>query len=408
MPLSTQSSDSLSSAGRQSFGVNSVSDFLAQFPIPTNLPSNKWQDIPVTFLHDNEIALIDPETSMEEASSILIDRDLSALPIVAAKGSNEIATTFDYADLNSFLLMVVGFDDFNDGRFKKVAEDIRAGKVITAYEVAKLGKNKDDFITIPHTTSLGRLAEILSSGIRRVAVTNEQGELSFMASQRSIIRFLWNNIRAFPDLEPLMSRTIHSLDIGSTDITCISGDQKVAAALRQMNQTGIGSLAVVDAQFRLLGNISLVDVKYVTRSSSVYLLNKSCAHFLSVIKSEQGIRAGKDSAPAFNIYESSTFAFTLAKLVATQCHRLWLVQSPSCPPSPKNNAHLSPGSMGGVKVNQLLGVVSLTDIISVLYAHMKGTLPPAPHSAPSLRHGRRGSTSSHRSHSKASVDTQRR
>ncbi|EPX74335.1 inducer-sexual development Sds23/Moc1 [Schizosaccharomyces octosporus yFS286] len=401
MPLSPQSAESLPSSGRQSFGVNSVSEFLAQFPVPQGLPSKSWQDLPVTFLHDNEIALIDPETSMEEASSILIDRELSALPILAAKGSNEIVSTFDYADLNAFLLMVVGFDDFNDDRFKELAEKVRAGNVVTAYEVSLLGKSKDVFMTIPPTTTLGELAKTLASGIRRVAVTNESGELSFMASQRSIIRFLWNNIRAFPDLEPLMARTIHSLDIGSCDITCISGDEKVALALRQMNQTGIGSLAVVDSQFRLLGNISLVDVKYVTRSSSVYLLNKSCAHFLSVIKSEQGIRAGKDSAPAFNIYESSTFAFTLAKLVATQCHRLWLVQSPSCPPSPKNNSHFT-SSSGGVKVNQLLGVVSLTDIISVLYAHMKGTLIPPP--ASSHRHGRRGSTSSHRSHSKASGD----
>ncbi|EEB07293.1 inducer-sexual development Sds23/Moc1 [Schizosaccharomyces japonicus yFS275] len=388
---------------RQSFGMASVSEFLAQCPPPTNLPSNKWQDIPIRFLFDKDVAIVDPDTPIEEASALLIDNDLSSIPIRAAKGSDDIARVFDYSDLTAFLLLVLHIDDAKEATdaYRKLSQEVQNGTPITAYQVAELGKNKDPFMTVPATSTLGDLAEILATGIRRVAVVDENRKILSIASQRQLIRFLWTNVRAFPALEPLMSRTIHSLDIGSSDFICINGDKKVISAFRQMHETGIGSLAVVDSQYRLLGNISLVDVKYVTRSSSIYLLNRTCGHFLSVIKSEQGIRAGKDSAPAFNVYESSTFAFTMAKVVATQCHRLWLVQSPSCPPSPKSsNSHLMPGSNAGLKVNQLLGMISLTDMIYVILAQTKGTLPQ-----PTARIGRRGSTSSGRSHSKVSMDS---
>jgi hypothetical protein len=64
-----------------------------------------------------------------------------------------------------------------------------------------------------------------------------------------------------------------------------------------MSNEGLTSVAVVDNALNVVGNISTADVKHLTKSSSLPLLQSSCIHFISVILSERGIGDGKDSFP---------------------------------------------------------------------------------------------------------------
>jgi len=98
----------------------------------------------------------------------------------------------------------------------------------------------------------------------------------------------------------------------------------------------------VDHHFNVIGNISTVDVKLLTKSSSLPLLQNTCIHFISVILSTRGMNEGKDSFPVFYVNPNSTLAHTVAKLVATNSHRLWVTdpQSPSSsgPPTPSHSS----------------------------------------------------------------------
>ena len=212
----------------------------------------------------------------------------------------------------------------------------------------------------------------------------------------------------------------------------ISADARVITALETMTSRGISSIAVVDSQKMLVGNISMVDVQYVTRTSSAHLLRSTCAHFLSVIKFEQGIRDGQDQVPVFAVYPTTTLAGTVAKLVATRAHRMWIVSndhvsgtvspptnstsntSPTTPLTP----HL-PTALPHVAISQastplgatppslmmgrLQGVVSLTDILN-LFARVEGLKPANPNEA---RMNRRRSSSSSTATS-TSTNTERR
>src|SRR5437588_231267 len=126
----------------------------------------------------------------------------------------------------------------------------------------------------------------------------------------------------------------------------LSGDKPLAAALELMNNEGISSLPVLDAFNNVIGNISHVDVRVsyprlisslnvltsvqlLTKSTSLPLLRSSCIHFISVILSERGVSDGKDSFPVFHVNPFSTLAHTVAKLVATRSHRMWVVDAPS-------------------------------------------------------------------------------
>jgi CBS domain-containing protein len=222
-------------------------------------------------------------------------------------------------------------------------------------------------------------------------------------------------------------------------VISISADSRVLVALETMTSRGISSIAVVDSQKLLVGNISMVDVQYVARSSSAHLLRATCAHFLSVIKFEQGVRDGQDQVPVFAVYPSSTLAGTVAKLVATRAHRMWIVgndspatisantsgnnsasntapSTPSTPhlplypsgPATSHVAHPSAPPLGSTPPNlmmgKLSGVVSLTDILN-LYARVEGLKPGDPGEA---RMNRRRSSSSSTATSTSTTPTERR
>jgi len=147
---------------------------------------------------------------------------------------------------------------------------------------------------------------------------------------------------------------------------------------------------------------------------------------------------GKDSYPVFHVTPHSTLAHTVAKLVATRSHRMWIVDanpSPasSVPPSPalKPSASVPPPPTmhqtgvaptpgppytpanpsvavsaatmpGGAMSGRLSGVLSLTDVLN-LYAKASGLKPEDPEET--RRRRRTSSSSSVRSSSvRASLD----
>ena len=213
----------------------------------------------------------------------------------------------------------------------------------------------------------------------------------------------------------------------------ISADARVIDALEIMTSRGISSIAVVDSQKMLVGNISIVDVQYVTRTSSAHLLRSTCAHFLSVIKFEQGLRDGQDQVPVFAVYPTTSLAGTIAKLVATRAHRMWIVGNDLAPgtispptsstsnttPSTPSTPHLptstpliaiSPASTPlvatppSLMMGRLQGVASLTDILN-LFARVEGLKPANPNEA---RMNRRRSSSSSTTTSTSTTTDRRR
>lgn len=112
-----------------------------------------------------------------------------------------------------------------------------------------------------------------------------------------------------------------------------SSDAPLSDALTLMHNEGLTSVAVVDNGMNVVGNISTKDVRHLTSSSNAHLLNSSCMHFISVILNERGVEKGRDVFPVFYVNPYSTLAHTVAKLVATRSHRMWVVESASPSPS---------------------------------------------------------------------------
>ncbi|KAJ5218976.1 Protein sds23 [Penicillium cinerascens] len=199
---------------------------------------------------------------------------------------------------------------------------------------------KERLVTLPATANVLAAVETFGGGVHRVVVTKESNdnEVVGIFSQFRLVKFLWENGRSFPAIDELYPQALNALRLGSHDVISINGDKPLSEALQAMESEGITSLVVVDNHMNVIGNISTTDVKLLTRSSSLPLLQNTCTHFISVILSTRGLIEGQDSFPVFHVNPSSTLAHTVAKLVATRSHRLWVTDplSPqsSGPPTP--------------------------------------------------------------------------
>ncbi|KAA8906528.1 hypothetical protein FN846DRAFT_778260 [Sphaerosporella brunnea] len=400
-----------------------MADLLSTPPLPKQegaVPRD-WRTVTAGELVDHQVLrYVELDTPVETACQILIDYGLSSLPIRTAPNDESVCGTFDYTDLNAFLLLIMGLyqpdEDEDLSSFEELAKKARAGGSIPVKLVKDLGK-KGPFVTVPESAHLTKVVETLGSGVHRIAVVREgTNKVIGIISQLRLIRFFWEYGRCFSSIEALYPCSLRELNIGSNSVISINGDRIVLDALELMNTEGVSSLAVVDNQHNVIGNISTADVKYLTRSSSIPLLKTTCFHFLTVVLTDRGLTDGKDSYPVFHVNPQSSLAHTVAKIVATQAHRMWIVETSSpassAPPtptispavpasstlpphhpsafSPPGNTGLLPGMrMGG----RLTGVVSLTDILHLI-ARSAGLAPEDPNEA--RRQRRRSSSSSMR------------
>ncbi|KAF8423887.1 hypothetical protein EV426DRAFT_533734 [Tirmania nivea] len=403
----------------------SLADILAHPPAPKqDVPGRDWRHVSVRELVQHQhLIFVDMETTVEDACQLLIDHNLSSVPIRKSPTDVSVCGSFDYSDVSAFLLLIMGVyqpeDEEDIPSFQDLARKARAGSSIPVKLVKDLGK-KTPLVTVPESEGLARVVEFFGSGVHRIAVVKEgTDQVVGILSQLQLIEFCWEHGRSFPSIDQLYPCTLRDLNIGSTRVISINGDKKVIEAIELMNTEGISSLAVVDNQYNVLGNISTADVKYLTRASSIPLLHSTCLHFISVILTDRGTANGQDSYPVFHVHPQSTLAHTIAKLIATKAHRMWLVESPSpassAPPTPtiahamampplaSPAANTTPFSLppvtpmtpvptlGSQFIGRLIGVISLTDILN-LFARSSGLSPVDPNEARQQR--RRSSSSS--------------
>ncbi|KAF9870412.1 cbs domain containing protein [Colletotrichum karsti] len=400
-----------------------------------------WRDISVNELvTQDDVKWVDLDSSVEDASMMLVKHSPSNIVLIREEASSQTAvSTFDYNDLNTYLLIVVGLakpDEEQVAVYDNIAAKAREGTSIALRDIQPLFR-KESLITLPFDETLDKAIEVFGSGIHQVLVTSPAGDVIGILSQLKLVEFFWNEGINFPAIDKLYPVILRDLGIGTQHIVSVNSDSPLGDALALMNAEGLTSVAVVDNGRNVVGNISSVDVKHLTNAADAPLLKSSCMHFISVILSERGVEHGRDSFPVFYVNPYSTLAHTVAKLVATQSHRMWVVESaspsPSAPATPllgptKTTTVLVPGSgsapqsplppqvhnvvpaaaMPGTHLSgRLTGVISLTDILN-LFARSSGLRPSDPGEQRARR--RRSSSSSIRpslDSSRASLDLRR-
>ncbi|CAL5867434.1 uncharacterized protein PFLUO_LOCUS1653 [Penicillium psychrofluorescens] len=239
-------------------------------PPKTNDPAfldRNWAEISIgELVSPDDLKFVELDTGIEEATNTLIDSGAPVLLIRETPQDTSAVGTFDYADLNSYLLLAAGLtvpDEVHRSSYEELANKAREGVKIPLTDVKCLGMEKEPLVTLPASANVLKAVETFGGGVHRVVVTKESNdnEVVGIFSQFRLVKFLWENGRSFPILEQLYPQALWDLRLGSQDVISINGDKPLCEALQIMNSEGVSSLVVVDNHFNVIGNISTVDVK---------------------------------------------------------------------------------------------------------------------------------------------------
>lgn len=132
--------------------------------------------------------------------------------------------TFDFSDLNAYLLMVVGLSKPEEGHasaFRELMSRARAGQPIAVKDIKRFSR-QEEIVHLPWDSNLTEAVEIFGSGLHRIMITREGMQDVFgILTQSRLVRFFWENGRSFPQIEAVFSATLRDLKIGSRAIVSI-------------------------------------------------------------------------------------------------------------------------------------------------------------------------------------------
>ncbi|KAK7746015.1 cell separation during budding [Cytospora paraplurivora] len=335
-----------------SFTQAAVQD-LMNHPPPSRQPNPKfagrdWRDVQLgelISLNTHEVKWADMDSSVEEATIALVKGNAAGNCVLIKDGPVKTPVSlFDCNDLNAYLLAVVGLAKPEEEvvqLYDSIARRAQDREAIPLRDIQPICRH-EQVVSLPPDEFLPGAIEVFGSGIHRLLITNQAGDVVGVLSQLKVLEFFWNegiNFAVIDRLYPILLRDLH---IGSQQIIAINADAPLAEALVLMSTEGLTSIAVVDNGLNVVGNISTADVRLLTSAASLPLLQSTCMHFITVILSERGMNEGRDSVPVFYVNPYQTLAHTVAKLVATRSHRMWVVESASPSPSAPATPLLGP------------------------------------------------------------------
>ncbi|KAI8341244.1 hypothetical protein BC941DRAFT_416307 [Chlamydoabsidia padenii] len=327
--------------------------------------THDWSMVQASYLIKNQNVIeIAGNTPVEIACSVLVDNNISSAPVYSHpdQSTNEqlavIHTSksyigcFDYADVIAYLLLVLRSstaDESGSLELQDIVKRALDGQQVPVSLASDLSQ-KNPFCSVLPEATLASVVEEFSCGIHRVSVMNPDGRIKGILSQSTVVKYFYENKYQFPEISALFNKTLRELNLGQTDVVSVDADTLVLDALAQMNQHNVSSVAVLGNMGVIMGNISMTDVKYVLKSSNHRLLWDTCFRFVSLIRNKQGIDDGEDRLPVFDVRLETTLGYSIAKLLATAAHRVWVTD----------------------ETGRATGVLTMTDVMMVVSSLSRG------------------------------------
>jgi len=284
----------------------------------------------------------------------MIECRIMSIPIVNAK-SGKPEYVLSMLHLVDYFLQIFHQNDFSDDMWNRITNllldktsRLHSDKL---YEFpSKANITLDPVYTIDeHATILDAAQLMNEKKCHRVVVTNKKGELVNLITQSRIIQFLNVNVDKLPN----SSKTISELGLGTRNhLKWISEDKSAYEAFLQMEQEGVLALPIVNANGKLVGNISANDLKLIGFDGKFWnLLGKPLREYMAQLISqpETKIRSHvfallqEDNQPPVVVKckESHTLGFVIRMVNFYRVHRMYIINEVGVP----------------------IGVISLTDIL---------------------------------------------
>ena len=141
--------------------------------------------------------------------------------------TSKAVSSFDFKDLNAYLLVVVGLAKPEEDQIEasnNVVAKAQKAEPISLREIQPLCR-KEALVMLPATSNLAQAMEVLGSGVHRLVVTDEAGEAIGIMSQLRMVEFFWNEGVNFASIDELYPHNLKDLNIGTKSTISVKYDR---------------------------------------------------------------------------------------------------------------------------------------------------------------------------------------
>ncbi|ORX75020.1 hypothetical protein DL89DRAFT_203183, partial [Linderina pennispora] len=280
-----------------------------------------WMSVQAKDLVTNQqVIQVDSSASIEEACDALIAHKIQSVPLYD-RASKSYIGMFDLHDLASYLL--AKRPQGRQGLAREVGQQ--------GVEVSRLTdmSHMNPFYSVLPETTVAQIVGVFASGTHRVAVMQSEREIRGILSQTRVVRYFFEHCAGPQATDPqavqingLLDRTLQDLGLVTGNVVMAKPTTPVLQALSLLERWHISSVAIVEDNQRLVGNLSVTDIKYVVKNKQ--LLHGTCIELIQSVRYMQGLQDGRDRAAVFSVRPEASLRYALSKLIATGAHRVWV------------------------------------------------------------------------------------
>ncbi|KAJ2746802.1 cell separation during budding [Coemansia sp. BCRC 34301] len=327
--------------------------------------STHWLETQAKDLVENQhVVQVNSDATIEEACDTLIKHNIQSVPLFDQKSQTYVGM-FDLHDLATYILLKRGGggaaeadseSDSSSNAIQLQAAAARSSASGLARDAVLMGKKRhgesvsllsdmshmNPFYSVLPETTVAQVVGVFAKGTHRVAVMDNDRQIRGILSQTRVIRYFFEHCAAAsapPVLTPgsvptdgqlsssearLLDTPLRDLGLVTNDVVKANPTTPVIQALSLLERWHISSLAIVDEEDRIVGNLSVADVKYLAKERR--LTGGTCMELIQAARFVQGMRDGRDRAAVFSVRPEATLRYALTKLIATGAHRVWVTE----------------------------------------------------------------------------------
>jgi len=241
--------------------------------------------------------VIDSKMKVEDACDVLSQYGISSAPVYDNEKMQYVGM-FDYGDIVAFLLAVMGKEEipeYETDLREILQKGLRMGPV-PVHMIADLSL-RNPFVYVLPEAPLLEAVQFFAQGIHRIAVMDSDLSLKGILSQSALITYL---VEHLGELEDLALKTLEELQMTRKEcVLSVEKSNSVLNGMITMHKNGVASVAIVDRQFKMIGTISLSDIKFIVRRKMFAAFWKSCHEFISYVRCQQALEFHKGFLTCF-------------------------------------------------------------------------------------------------------------
>jgi CBS domain-containing protein len=258
--------------------------------------------------------------SASTALKLLTKYNVLSAPVLD-KERNQYIGFVDMVDLAAFIVDIYTETDIMGENFLSLLEQGERFITTKVKDLINLS-SRNPFVPVREGSSLYSVIELLAKHkVHRVPVIDLQGRVSNLLTQSSVLSYLAAHL---DKLGSVTEQTVAELLLGHKDVITIGVNGRAIDAFKIMTDRGISAVGVVDEEGKLVGNISVRDIRVVAGDARlIQRLYLGVREFIYKINSERIDIIN----PAIACSAKDTYGLVVQKLAASRVHRIYVVEN---------------------------------------------------------------------------------